>query len=335
MLDLGPALNGPVRLTPTHPAGLLRSIPNAVLFGGIAGGLRCELPHPNLPDRRSHQRFQRRVFACPKPDRLCGRTMKLCPDEGSPPMSIEAIHYVMKTDIPDGIAKLVAFVIADYAHSETGQAWPKIETLARKCSQSVRTVQRKVRVLEEMGVLRVEQRHTEAGRQRENLFVLYLPGVPRPAANDPAPALPMGDTQSPIPTRKRFDPVTPEGVSPVTPEGDTAVTPRGIHQKESPRGIHSEPVGSAPQGGPAPRDFQSDLRSRGVETLRDLTGWNTARAHSRIGQWLSEAGDDAGMVLAVIDEAVEAKPIDASGWIAARLKRRKAEAAPAHQSPRH
>lgn len=73
-------------------------------------------------------------------------------------MSIEATHYVMKTDIPDGIAKLVAFVIADYAHAETGQAWPKIATLACKCSQSVRTVQRKIRVLEELGILRIEQR---------------------------------------------------------------------------------------------------------------------------------------------------------------------------------
>ena len=154
-------------------------------------------------------------------------------------MSIEAIHYVMKTDIPDGIAKLVAFVIADYAHAETGQAWPKVETLARKCSQSVRTVQRKIRVLEELGILRVEQRHAETGRQRENLFVLYLPGVPRPAANDPSPPRSSGrptrgegDTQSPIPPP---DPVTPEGVTAVTPEGDTAVTPRGIPQKESTR----------------------------------------------------------------------------------------------------
>jgi hypothetical protein len=256
-------------------------------------------------------------------------------------MSIEAIHYVMKTDIPDGIAKLVAFVIADYAHAETGQAWPKIETLARKCSQSVRTVQRKIRVLEELGILRVEQRHAETGRQRENLFVLYLPGVPRPAANDPTPPRSSGrpgrgegDTQSPIPPP---DPVTLGGDSAVTPEGDTAVTPRGIPQKESTRGVHSEPSGSAPQSGPARRDFRSDLRSRGVETLRDLTGWTTARAHSRVGQWLSEAGEDAGMVLAVIDEAVEAQPVDTSGWIAARLKRRKAEAAAAladpHSSP--
>ncbi|MCJ2051707.1 helix-turn-helix domain-containing protein [Methylobacterium sp. J-070] len=255
-------------------------------------------------------------------------------------MSIEAIHYVMKTDIPDGIAKLVAFVIADYAHAETGQAWPKIETLARKCSQSVRTVQRKIRVLEELSILRVEQRHAETGRQRENLFVLYLPGVPRPTANDPAPPRPEartargeGDTQSPIPPPDPVDPVTPGGVSPVTPEGDTAVTPRGIPQKESIRGVRSEPSGSAPRSGPAPRDFRSDLRSRGVETLRDLTGWTTARAHSRIGQWLSESGEDAGMVLAVIDEAIEVEPLDASAWIAARLKRRKAEAAAALNDP--
>lgn len=252
-------------------------------------------------------------------------------------MSIEAIHYVMKTDIPDGIAKLVAFVIADYAHAETGQAWPKMETLARKCSQSVRTVQRKIGVLEDLGILRVEKRYAETGRQRENLFVLYLPGVPRPAANDPSPSRPdarshrgEGDTQSPIPPP---NPVTPEGDSAVTPEGDTAVTPRGIPQKESTRGVPSEPSGSAPQSGPARRDFRSDLRSRGVETLRDLTGWTTARAHSRIAQWLSEAGDDAGMVLAVIEEAAEADPIETSSWIAARLKRRKAEAAAAQNDP--
>ncbi|MFB0491268.1 hypothetical protein ABIE45_003854 [Methylobacterium sp. OAE515] len=185
-------------------------------------------------------------------------------------MSIEAIHYVMKTDIPDGIAKLVAFVIADYAHAETGQAWPKIETLARKCSQSVRTVQRKIRVLEELGILRVEQRHAETGRQRENLFILYLPGVPRPAANDPSPPRSSGrpnrgegDTQSPIPPS---DPVTPGCVSAVTPEGDTAVTPRGIPQKESIRRESprretrdsalppaSADAATAPEGAPSPQ----------------------------------------------------------------------------------
>ncbi|QGY05520.1 helix-turn-helix domain-containing protein [Methylobacterium mesophilicum SR1.6/6] len=202
-------------------------------------------------------------------------------------MSIEAIHFIMKTEIPDGIAKLVAFVIADYAHAETGQAWPKIETLARKCSQSVRTVQRKIRVLEELGILRVEQRHAETGRQRENLFVLYLPGVPRPAANDPTSPRPEarpkrgeGDTQSPIPPP---DPVTLGGVSPVTPEGDTAVTPRGIPQKESTRreSPRRETRDSAlpprpltrprpPRGLPLPGLFcvPMDSRRRGTTTRR-------------------------------------------------------------------
>ncbi len=205
-------------------------------------------------------------------------------------MSIEAIHFVMKTEIPDGIAKLVAFVIADYAHAETGRAWPKVETLARKCSQSVRTVQRKIRVLEDLGILRVERRHADSGRQRENLFVLHLPGVPRPAANDPGDKRPAagnqrgeGDTQSPTGPGSS---VTPGGDTPDTPGGDTAVTPL----KESVigtvrRGTPQPPVTGGPADGPNPisgkdppaaeadrfglaHDPETDRDQRGAEFLR-------------------------------------------------------------------
>lgn len=255
-------------------------------------------------------------------------------------MSIEAIHYVMKTDIPDGIAKLVAFVIADYAHAETGQAWPKIETLARKCSQSVRTVQRKIRVLEELGILRVEQRHAETGRQRENLFVLYLPGVPRPAANDPTPPRSSGrpnrgegDTQSPIPPP---DPVTPGGVSSVTPEGDTAVTPRGIPQKESTRRESprretrdsalppaSAHAATAPKGAPSPRavlcpdGFEPEGRHYAAaealgfdaafvrQTAASMHRWSHANAHRPIARKADWALAFDGILDTALREAAE------------------------------
>lgn len=233
-------------------------------------------------------------------------------------MSIEAIHYVMKTDIPDGIAKLVAFVIADYAHAETGQAWPKVETLARKCSQSVRTFQRKIRVLEELGILRVEQRHAETGRQRENLFVLYLPGVPRPAANDPTPPRSSGrpgrregDTQSPIPPP---DPVTPGGVSSVTPEGDTAVTPRGIHQKESTRRESprreirdsslppaSADAATAPKGAPSPQAAPSRFSSSGSSPARACICPETFAPEERHYAAAEAAGFDRRFVRSTAD----------------------------------
>lgn len=50
-------------------------------------------------------------------------------------MSIEAISWVIKQDIPDGVAKLVAMVLADYADRHTGEAHPKIRQIAEACSQ--------------------------------------------------------------------------------------------------------------------------------------------------------------------------------------------------------
>ena len=60
-------------------------------------------------------------------------------------MSVEAISHIMRTHIPDGVAKLVAMVLADYADPVSGRCWPKIPTLAIQCSQSERTVQRKLK----------------------------------------------------------------------------------------------------------------------------------------------------------------------------------------------
>ena len=92
-------------------------------------------------------------------------------------MSVEAISHIMRTHIPDGVAKLVAMVLADYADPRTGQCWPKVPTLAAQCSQSVRTVQRKLKVLEELDVLHVEPNRT--GDRKGNMYVLHLPGVPQ------------------------------------------------------------------------------------------------------------------------------------------------------------
>ncbi|MCJ2068301.1 helix-turn-helix domain-containing protein [Methylobacterium sp. J-030] len=187
-------------------------------------------------------------------------------------MSVEVISHVMRLDIPDGVAKLVAFVLADYANAETGHAWPKLETLARKCSQSVRTVQRKIRLLQKMEVLKVHRQDSATGRQRENLYVFRLPWVSESddgaAGSGPDQAAsrtsekrgdrgsPQGDAQSPVEPGS----VTPMGDTPVTPEGDTAVTPRGIPQKESVKG--ESPKREIPSVAPAPH---ARIRERAPE----------------------------------------------------------------------
>lgn len=154
-------------------------------------------------------------------------------------MSIEAITWVMKTSIPDGTAKLVAMVLADYADPLTGMCWPKMPTLAKQCSQSERTVQRKLRLLEELDLLHAVPFWGPTGKQEANRYVLHLPGVPRPPRGDGTVTPPVAD-----PARRgdRLTPLrAPDGCQPVTPGGDTAVTPIETPPSESPRRESPQP----------------------------------------------------------------------------------------------
>ncbi|SFG92645.1 helix-turn-helix domain-containing protein [Methylobacterium gossipiicola] len=154
-------------------------------------------------------------------------------------MSIEAISWVIKQDIPDGVAKLVAMVLADYADRHTGEAHPKIRQLAQACSQSERSVQRKLRVLQDLDVLTIQLGHCpKSGRQRANSYILHLPGVERPERLEPLPRGdqpgagsvddgPRGDSGAPHAGGEGCPSVTREGDKAVTGEGDSPVTPIG------------------------------------------------------------------------------------------------------------
>ncbi|MFY9294023.1 MAG: helix-turn-helix domain-containing protein [Methylorubrum rhodinum] len=154
-------------------------------------------------------------------------------------MSIEAISWVINQDIPDGVAKLVAMVLADYANRHTGEAHPKISQLAQGCSQSERSVQRKLRLLQDLDILTIQQGHCpRSGRQRANSYILHLPGVDVPGRDDrfgrgdqigagsPEPSL-RGDCETPQKSAVGCPSVTGEGDSVVTGEGDSPVTPIG------------------------------------------------------------------------------------------------------------
>ena len=152
-------------------------------------------------------------------------------------MSIEAISWVIKQDIPDGVAKLVAMVLADYADRHTGAAHPKIRQLAQACSQSERSVQRKLRVLQDLDVLTIQLGHCpKSGRQRANSYILHLPGVDVPGRNErsvrgdqigsgSAKPSPRGDFEAPHTSDEGCPRVTGEGDNVVTGEGDSPVTP--------------------------------------------------------------------------------------------------------------
>ena len=65
--------------------------------------------------------------------------------------------------------------LTDYANNKTGLCWPKMETLARTLGRSVRTVQRHLHLLKELGLIEFVERRRHRGRYSSYLYrVLHI-----------------------------------------------------------------------------------------------------------------------------------------------------------------
>ena len=60
--------------------------------------------------------------------------------------------------------------LSDYANNKTGLAWPKMQTLAKTLNRSVRTVQRHLHLLREIGLIQFVERRRNRGRYSSYLF---------------------------------------------------------------------------------------------------------------------------------------------------------------------
>ena len=98
-------------------------------------------------------------------------------------MSIKAVSWAFDQQIDDPMAKLVLIAVADHINESTGNAWPSIERLEHMTSASRRTVQRKLKKLEEDGYLERQKRFNDT-----DLYSLGARGV----------TVTRGVTQSPL-----------------------------------------------------------------------------------------------------------------------------------------
>ena len=65
--------------------------------------------------------------------------------------------------------------LTDYANNKTGICWPKMETLAKTLGRSVRTVQRHLHLLKELGLIEFVERRRLRGRYSSYLYrVLHI-----------------------------------------------------------------------------------------------------------------------------------------------------------------
>lgn len=74
-------------------------------------------------------------------------------------------------------AKVLLLALADIADDQ-GFCWPSNRTLAEKCCTSERTVQRMLKQFEDLGLITIERRFTEAGRQTSNGYRMALGRTP-------------------------------------------------------------------------------------------------------------------------------------------------------------
>jgi DNA-binding transcriptional ArsR family regulator len=60
--------------------------------------------------------------------------------------------------------------LADYSNNKTGLCWPKMETLAKTLGRSVRTIQRHLHLLKELGLIEFVERRRLKGRYSSYVY---------------------------------------------------------------------------------------------------------------------------------------------------------------------
>jgi DNA-binding transcriptional ArsR family regulator len=132
-------------------------------------------------------------------------------------MSIDAYKWAWQQSFPDPTRKLVLLALADHADVK-GQCWPGIESLAKKCDVTPRTIRRHLRLLEEAEKLRREYRFKPSGTPMSNRYHLNIATV--------SPASPSDSDDREVETD------TSEGtVAPASSESSYSESTRNPHPK--------------------------------------------------------------------------------------------------------
>ena len=87
---------------------------------------------------------------------------------------IPKVHDLILAGVPTEVIPTYC-ALTDYANNKTGLCWPKMETLARTLGRSVRTVQRHLHLLKELGLVEFVERRRLRGRYSSYVYrVLHI-----------------------------------------------------------------------------------------------------------------------------------------------------------------
>ncbi len=159
---------------------------------------------------------------------------------------IPKVHNLIQAGVPTEVIPTYA-ALSDYSNNKTGLAFPKMLTLAKTLGRSVRTIQRHLHLLRELGVIEFVERK----RDREGKFGAYLYRVLHIIASTSSKTTGHAGPMAPFnrKTRRNNDPLTPkrsvtEGYSwlfgdPASPEQNCEADERRRRNAERRKEVYS------------------------------------------------------------------------------------------------
>lgn len=121
-------------------------------------------------------------------------------------MSIQAVAFVLDTEVKEVAAKMLMVSLANAHNKDTGLCCPSIARLSAESSMSRRSVQRWLKWLAEQGFIQVIEKTDPTGRQQANEYRIV--GYSKGAKMTPS-----------LPAKRSTD----------TPEGDKGDAPEGVN----------------------------------------------------------------------------------------------------------
>lgn len=132
----------------------------------------------------------------------------------------------MSIKVGNPLRKLVLIKLADNANDQ-GECWPSVPYIAEQCEISERSVQNHIQKLVKNGLVRIEERKSDNGLNRSNVYHLRLNSAGANAApygESPAPSgangTPVSGANAAPRTSHSFEPVI-DPSTPLTPQGET------------------------------------------------------------------------------------------------------------------
>lgn len=98
-------------------------------------------------------------------------------------MSFNAMSWAAHQVVPDCESKLLLLMLAEHASSHDSEppiytCWPGKGRLCRECLLSENTINSRLKVLAELGLITIQERKDDEGRNRSNLYTLMMSDNP-------------------------------------------------------------------------------------------------------------------------------------------------------------